>query len=218
MTDAKLGIKVHGYLNPGCCNSRDGFQISINPYKLKTLVAQVWIRIYELSVEYWDLTIILGIVRAIGTPIKLDNQSLHGSFGHYVWVLVEINMASPLQEQVMLERTRYSTFVSISFERLLDFCPFCNLIGYSTAFYKRFRPREVPDTTKWENIDRSKSNERMVFRCKDTQKVKTTLHVDVDKSVPQNLSSHHNSFKLLSEEAEVVQTDNIGVSTNSSEL
>lgn len=41
----------------------------LNLYKLKTSAAQVWIRIYELSVEYWDPTIILGIAKAIGTPI-----------------------------------------------------------------------------------------------------------------------------------------------------
>lgn len=50
-----------------------------NPYKLKTSVAQLWIRIYELSLEYWHPSIILGVAKAAGNPITLRwtrNRSL----------------------------------------------------------------------------------------------------------------------------------------------
>lgn len=47
-----------------------------NPYKVSASIAQVWIRILELPLEYWHSSIILGIASAIGTPIKIDDRSL----------------------------------------------------------------------------------------------------------------------------------------------
>lgn len=56
---------------------------NFNPYKVRTLVAHVWIRIYKISLEYWHPNISFGIARAVGTPIKLDQNKLNGMFGHY---------------------------------------------------------------------------------------------------------------------------------------
>lgn len=90
----------------------------LNPYRIRTSVAQLWIRIYELSLEYWHPSIILGIARAVGKPLKIDDRSLSGIYGHYVRVLVEVALSMPLQDQVMVERTGHCTFVSISYESL----------------------------------------------------------------------------------------------------
>lgn len=61
----------------------------LNPYKTRTSVAQIWIRIYELSLEYRHPSMIFGIARAVGKPLKIDDRSLCGIYGHYVRVLVE---------------------------------------------------------------------------------------------------------------------------------
>lgn len=76
-----------------------------NPYKIKSTVAQVWIRIYELSLEYWHYPIIMGIAKAVGNPIKIDENSMSGRYGHYVRVLVEMDLSLNIQEHVLIERT-----------------------------------------------------------------------------------------------------------------
>ena len=48
-----------------------------NPYRQKTTNTQLWVRFYDLSWEYWE------IARGIGTPLKLDKNTLEGNFGHY---------------------------------------------------------------------------------------------------------------------------------------
>lgn len=58
-------------------------------YRIRTSVAQLWIRIYELSLEYWHPSMIFGIARAVGKPLKIDDRSLCGIYGHYVRVQVE---------------------------------------------------------------------------------------------------------------------------------
>lgn len=71
----------------------------------------------------------MGIARAVGTPLRIDQNSLNGSFGHYVRVLVEIDLSGPIQEHVMLERPGHCAFVSIVYERLPYFCPNCNIVS-----------------------------------------------------------------------------------------
>lgn len=104
-----------------------------NPYKTRTSVAQIWIRIYELSLEYWHPSMIFGIARAVGKPLKIDDRSLCGIYGHYVRVLVEVDLSMPLQDQVMVERTGHCAFVSIAYEYLPEFCSHCRVVGHSVS-------------------------------------------------------------------------------------
>lgn len=53
----------------------------------------------------WHPSIILGIAKAAGNPVRIDERSLAGDYGHYVRVLVEVDLSLPIQEQVMIERT-----------------------------------------------------------------------------------------------------------------
>lgn len=115
--------------------------------------------------EYWHPTIIMGIARAIGTPIKIDNNSLTGQFGHFARVLVEVDLISPLQEQVMLEQPGHCGFVTITYERLPEFCPHCSIIGHSVSNCKRQRTKEAPqiaDTLP----QRGRSQEKQIYRQK----------------------------------------------------
>lgn len=86
---------------------------------------------YELSIEYWHSSIILGIAKALGNPIKIDEHSLNGMSSNYVRVLVEIDLSLPLQEYVMRERVGHCAFVSLKYERLPNFYTHCNIIGHS---------------------------------------------------------------------------------------
>lgn len=78
-------------LNPGSINLCR-WTVDFNPYKLSSSVAEVWVRIYELSIEYWNPKLILGIASAVGNPVKVDERSTDGSLGHFTRVLVEVDL------------------------------------------------------------------------------------------------------------------------------
>ncbi|KAL8547486.1 hypothetical protein ACS0TY_006996 [Phlomoides rotata] len=59
-----------------------------NPYKISTSVAQVWIRILESPLEYWNTNIITTLASAVGTIIKLDERTASRSMGRFSRVLV----------------------------------------------------------------------------------------------------------------------------------
>lgn len=87
--------------------------------------------------EYWHPDILFGIAMMVGTQIKLDQNSVSGMYGHYIRILVEVDLSLPLQEHVVLERTGHYTFVSISYERLPDFYSHCSIVGHSITNCKK---------------------------------------------------------------------------------
>ncbi|KAL8488288.1 hypothetical protein ACS0TY_024530 [Phlomoides rotata] len=104
-----------------------------NPYKVSTSVAQVWIRISKLPLEYWNNNIIMALASAVGTVIKLDERTASRSMGRFARVLVELDLKQDREEYVMFERAGHRSVVYILYERLPEFCNYCNVMGHSTG-------------------------------------------------------------------------------------
>jgi hypothetical protein len=105
-----------------------------NPSMQQQSSAQVWIRIYGLSQEYWRPKILFAIASSVGIPICTDSFTnkpmLDRSFGHFARVLVDVNMTQELRYRVLVERKGFAFFVDIEYENLPDFCDNCNIIGH----------------------------------------------------------------------------------------
>ncbi|KAL8537662.1 hypothetical protein ACS0TY_012696 [Phlomoides rotata] len=119
-------------IKPGLLRLQPWVQ-DFNPYKVSTSVAQVWIRISELPLEYWNNTIITALASAVGTVIKLDERTASRSIGRFARVLVELDLKQDREEYVIFERADHRYVVYIQYERLPEFCNYCNVMGHSTG-------------------------------------------------------------------------------------
>lgn len=97
--------------------------------------AQVWLKIYGLSQEYWRKKILFAIASSVGTPICVDamtsKTAMERTFGHFARVLVDIDLTKELKYEVLVERKGYAFFVEFAYENLPDFCDYCNIVGHS---------------------------------------------------------------------------------------
>jgi len=79
--------------------------------------AQVWITIYGLSKEYWRKRILFAIASEVGTPICTDSITskprMERAFGHYVRVLVDMNLNKELVHRILVERKGFAFFVDV---------------------------------------------------------------------------------------------------------
>lgn len=107
------------------------WSLDFNPSNQKITHAQCWIRIYELSQDYWRPKILFEIAGSLGTPISLDDATRNRVFGHYARVLVDVHLNEILFDRILLEREDYAFFVGIDYERLPSFCPVCQIICHS---------------------------------------------------------------------------------------
>ncbi|KAH6786733.1 hypothetical protein C2S52_006285 [Perilla frutescens var. hirtella] len=100
---------------------------------MKSTLTQLWVRLYNLPLEYWHEEVFVGIARLVGNPLKIDGMSMHGEVGHFARILIEIDMSQPLQSSVMVDREEASFFVDLSYENIPLFCSDCQMVGYSTS-------------------------------------------------------------------------------------
>ncbi|XP_058783255.1 uncharacterized protein LOC131657925 [Vicia villosa] len=111
------------------------------PSTLKQTSAQVWIRIHGLSQEYWRPRILFAIASSIGTPICIDSASNMSAFdrpfGHFVRVLVDLDLTKDLSHKILVERVGFAFFVDIEYEKIPEFCSYCSCIGHSVANCKK---------------------------------------------------------------------------------
>ncbi|KAH6770218.1 hypothetical protein C2S52_015021 [Perilla frutescens var. hirtella] len=85
------------------------------PYKINSTLVHVWVHMYNLPIKYWHAEMLVGIARSVGTPLKIDGNSMHGTVGHYARVLIEVDMAQILQSSVMIDCGDASLFIDFHY-------------------------------------------------------------------------------------------------------
>ena len=62
-------------------------------------------------------------------PLRLDKAMVMSDFGHFVCVLVDIDVSSVPPTSLLLERDDFhSCFIIVDYENLLAFCTTCSSI------------------------------------------------------------------------------------------
>ncbi|KAH6805004.1 hypothetical protein C2S51_029835 [Perilla frutescens var. frutescens] len=137
----KVRISPAWNVNPGIIRIREWVP-DFTPYKIQSSLAQVWVRVYSLLFEYWHNEVLMGIARAIGTPLKIDGNTVHGTVGHFARILVEIEMSMQPQNSVMIDRGDASFFVDLDFENLPPFCGACQVVGHVLSKCRKVKRTE----------------------------------------------------------------------------
>ncbi|MCH87332.1 hypothetical protein A2U01_0008200, partial [Trifolium medium] len=112
-----------------------------NPRVQQNASAQVWVRFYGLSQEYWRPNILFAIASSIGTPICIDSVTakpmIERTFGQFVRVLVDMDLSQTLRDKVLVERKGFAFFVDLDYENLPHFCSNCKVIGHHVGICKK---------------------------------------------------------------------------------
>ncbi|KAH6824154.1 hypothetical protein C2S53_000591 [Perilla frutescens var. hirtella] len=90
--------------------------------------------------------------QSVGTPMKIDRNSMHGVVGHYTRVLIEIDMLLQLQSSVMIDRGDASFFVDLHYESLPLFRSECQMVGHSTSKCRNARAQGQKESSKAEAV------------------------------------------------------------------
>ncbi|XP_057789149.1 uncharacterized protein LOC131006012 [Salvia miltiorrhiza] len=102
-----------------------------NPYKESSPLAQVWVRVYYLPVEFWHPEVLSGIGRWLGQPLKIDGMSIDDEVAHFARILVEIDLSQPLPEFMTIDGGEYFFNIEFSYEYIPLYCTICKITGHS---------------------------------------------------------------------------------------
>ncbi|KAK2357455.1 hypothetical protein QL285_094721 [Trifolium repens] len=123
-----------------------------NPKLQHNTSAQVWVKFFGLSQEYWHKNILFAIASSIGTPICIDSvtaKPMHETtFGQFARVLVDMDLSQPLRFKVLVERKGFAFFVELEYENVPDFCNNCQVIGHHVDNCRRWNKDEMRNPDK----------------------------------------------------------------------
>ena len=77
-----------------------------NPYTQHQTHAQIWICLMGLPQLYWREKTLMEIAGAVGTPLLIDAPTRNRAFGHYVRVLVDMDLSKRIFDEILVESFR----------------------------------------------------------------------------------------------------------------
>lgn len=151
--------------------------------------AQVWVKIYGLSQEYWRRNILFSIAGSIGSPICLDSVTakpmIERTFAQYARVLVDLDLSQSLAYKLLVERQGFAFFVDLDYENLPNYCSHCNMIGHSIDYCKKVNLGEEVLLQKEKNNRKPNAPKQVYAQTKDGRTEQGTskapIRVDDDK-------------------------------------
>lgn len=110
-----------------------------NPSSQVLSTTQVWIRIKELPIEYRTPQSLFNIASGVGFLLEIDPLTMSLGHGLYASVLVDVDLAKPIPDRILVTRATAGTsfFVWIECEKLPKFCSLCGFLGHTTEGCRR---------------------------------------------------------------------------------
>jgi hypothetical protein len=182
-----------------------------NPNLQKNTTAQVWVRLYGLSQEYWRPKILFAIASSVGTSICTDaivaKTMFDRTFGHYARILVDMDLSQTLRYKVLVERKGYAFFVELDYENMPDFCIHCQMVGHYLEICKR---KQYQDSKAAETEPKQKPKQKFEGPKQYVQTNDGRVeHNKVIEVVQIENSNHTNEGRVIQNKViEVVQVEN----------
>lgn len=105
----------------------------------------VWVRIEELSVEYYDKEALFEIAKLIGKPIQVDYATDKVTKARYARVCVEIDLRNPLVTRIWVG----GFWKPVVYENITSLCFKCGKIGHVLEKCERFKDNVLESSQFW---------------------------------------------------------------------
>jgi len=116
------------------------WQKDFNIHTQRQTHTQVWIRLWQLPQEYWMERTLYEIAGAVGTPLVIENVTNNRLYGHYVQILVDLDLLKDIFYEVMVEREGYAFPLAIEYKGFPDFCTHYKSISHNVTSCRWLHP------------------------------------------------------------------------------
>lgn len=134
--------------DPGCCKSVleggpwyvGGFNLILKQWtrmmkltKEKVTKVPVWIRLFNVPLEYWDKDGLSRIASAVGVPLFMDQLTEECSRVAFARICVEIEASSNLPAMFNVSCGGISVVVRVEYQGIPAKCDHCLVFGHKTS-------------------------------------------------------------------------------------
>ncbi|XP_057790892.1 uncharacterized protein LOC131008004 [Salvia miltiorrhiza] len=181
---------------------------NFDPYKENSSLCQVWIRIYNMPVEYWHPEVFAAIGRTLGFPIKLDGASASKDVGSFARMLVEIDLSVPSIDSMTIDCDVMSFYVDFVYEQLPLYCTNCKITGHNLDKCKKSKPdnNKASKEPRGQVMGETTTGTEQDISFKQPKKVSNWKQKQPEQQTEQH-SVEQNQFAALITEEEVSEED-----------
>lgn len=97
-----------------------------DPTRDDIVTTPVWVRISSLPVNYYHRSILMGIAKGLGRPLRVDLTTARFERARFARVCVEVNLKKSLKGTIMINGDRYF----VAYEGLTKICSGCGVYGH----------------------------------------------------------------------------------------
>ncbi|KAL6197199.1 hypothetical protein ACLB2K_032811 [Fragaria x ananassa] len=160
---------------------------NFSPANQRNTNAQVWVRFWDLGLEFWEPRTLFEIANGIGVPVKVDANTRERRVGLFARILVDIDLSVDPPHELVVKRKCGSSFVqTVDYEKLPDICAHCGNVGHlvTACKYVHRSPDPVPmDNETEKGRGRSRKRSRRSRKNRDQQRV-SKVYVPKNPSNP----------------------------------
>ncbi|PON33061.1 hypothetical protein TorRG33x02_355600, partial [Trema orientale] len=154
-----------------------------------------------LRLQPWQ--ILSDLARGVGVPIRFDEMTLNGEFGHYARMLIDIDLSQPISDSLMVEVGSDCLFIPLEYERLPSFCSTCKFIGHEATNCRRVQ-KQAPLKEGVTKLERGRSRSRKAIYRPITKSPRADVPIAPKADVPIASKAYvpiDNSYSLLKKDA-----------------
>ncbi|XP_028121750.1 uncharacterized protein LOC114318961 [Camellia sinensis] len=100
--------------------------------KEKSTKIPIWVKFFNVPLEYWDPDGLSRIASAIGNPLFMDQLTARGSRVAFARICVEIEATSKLLSYFQIRCGDDAVLIKAEYQGLPSVCQHCQIFGHST--------------------------------------------------------------------------------------
>ncbi|XP_048591480.1 uncharacterized protein LOC106355257 [Brassica napus] len=126
----------------GSCLMVQAWNPDFDPLRDEIVTTPEWVRLSHIPVNLYHKTILMGIAKGLGRPIKVDLTTLKFERARFARICVEVNLNKPLKGTVVINGERYW----VSYEGISTICSTCGMYGHLAHACPRKSVERAPAT------------------------------------------------------------------------
>ncbi|KAL6550651.1 hypothetical protein OROMI_021139 [Orobanche minor] len=129
-------------------------------FKHEPATAPVWVKIFDLPIQWYDARSLHTVGSLIGSFIKPDLNTVNRSRLHYARICVEIDLKKTLHPSVGIKFNGVTTELKVEYEKIPSYCNHCHHMGHDidACYFKNpdLRPKNFANKFQKTSVEKGK--------------------------------------------------------------
>ncbi|KAL6550535.1 hypothetical protein OROMI_021023 [Orobanche minor] len=184
-------------------------------FKYEPAAAPVWVKIYDLPIQWFDIRALQTVGSLLGSFIKADINTLNRSMLNFARICVELNLKEPRHFSVGIEFDGVLTELTVEYEKIPSYCHHCHHMGHDidACYFKNPDLKLKSFVNKFQKTSVEKGKEKV-----NNADIEWNVVTKTNGATSSKRSTHYEKRTVQNEPNETIIVDDNSKSTDDLEV